>query len=203
MTELWTNQLNATRDGCNNYAKFTPPTIANGRVYLASFGTAQTGSGQLCIYGELGAQTAAIPDGTYVVSSVYSADAIEDPNSSTTTGQVMEQFPVTSAANQQWTLHNLGSNVVTLTNVSSGLAMEVTNGSLANSALVDQNTYTENAWQQWNIVSLGNGTYELTNVDSGLALDVDGGGKTTGEQIDQYPYQGNTWQQWKFTAVSK
>ena len=48
-----TSLENAVRDDCNNYAKTAPPTIANGRVYLASFGTRNTGSGQLCVYGLL------------------------------------------------------------------------------------------------------------------------------------------------------
>lgn len=48
MTEIWNSQLNATRDTCNFYAKFNAPTVANGMVYLASFGTAQTKSGQVC-----------------------------------------------------------------------------------------------------------------------------------------------------------
>jgi hypothetical protein len=30
-----------------------PPTVANGRVYLASFGTENVGTGQLCVYGLL------------------------------------------------------------------------------------------------------------------------------------------------------
>jgi hypothetical protein len=51
--ELWNSLENSTRDDCNNYAKTAPPTIANGKVYLASFGTRNTGSGQLCVYGLL------------------------------------------------------------------------------------------------------------------------------------------------------
>jgi hypothetical protein len=51
--ELWNSLENAARDDCNNYAKTAPPTIANGRVYLGSFGTRNTGSGQLCVYGLL------------------------------------------------------------------------------------------------------------------------------------------------------
>ncbi|MBV8050470.1 MAG: hypothetical protein JOZ80_04740, partial [Acidobacteriaceae bacterium] len=47
-TELWDSQMNAARDGVGNYAKFSPPTIANGKVYLASF------SYQLLVYGLLG-----------------------------------------------------------------------------------------------------------------------------------------------------
>ena len=51
--ELWNSLQNATRDNCNNYSKMAPPTIANGKVYLSSFGTANIGTGQLCVYGLL------------------------------------------------------------------------------------------------------------------------------------------------------
>jgi hypothetical protein len=51
--EWWNSIENAVRDDCNNYAKTAPPTIANGRVYLASFGTRNAGSAQLCVYGLL------------------------------------------------------------------------------------------------------------------------------------------------------
>ena len=44
-TVLWDSQLNASRDSVGNYAKFVPPTVANGKVYLATF------SGQLVVYG--------------------------------------------------------------------------------------------------------------------------------------------------------
>jgi hypothetical protein len=51
--ELWNSLENPQRDDCGNYSKMAPPTIANGKVYLASFGTRNTGSGQLCVYGLL------------------------------------------------------------------------------------------------------------------------------------------------------
>ncbi len=52
-TELYNNQQNATRDTCDNFAKDSFPTIANGKVYLSSFGTGNAGTGELCIYGVL------------------------------------------------------------------------------------------------------------------------------------------------------
>jgi hypothetical protein len=55
--ELWNSLQNPGRDNCNNYSKMAPPTIANGRVYLASFGTANVGAGQLCVYGLLPQET--------------------------------------------------------------------------------------------------------------------------------------------------
>jgi outer membrane protein assembly factor BamB len=51
--ELWNSLQNPTRDNCGNYSKMAPPTIANGKVYLASFGNENVGTGQLCVYGEL------------------------------------------------------------------------------------------------------------------------------------------------------
>lgn len=43
--ELWNNRQNAARDNAGYYAKFSAPTIANGRVYLATF------SNQVVVYG--------------------------------------------------------------------------------------------------------------------------------------------------------
>ena len=44
-TELWDSRQNAARDDVGTYAKFVPPTVANGRVYVGTF------SGQLQVYG--------------------------------------------------------------------------------------------------------------------------------------------------------
>ncbi len=43
--ELWNSDQNATRDAVGSYAKFSAPTIANGKVYLPTF------SNQLVVYG--------------------------------------------------------------------------------------------------------------------------------------------------------
>jgi outer membrane protein assembly factor BamB len=45
LEELWNNQTNAARDDCGKFAKFSYPTVANGKVYIASF------SNQICVYG--------------------------------------------------------------------------------------------------------------------------------------------------------
>lgn len=43
--ELWNSYLHVSRDDFGNYAKFTPPTVANGKVYMATF------SRRVSIYG--------------------------------------------------------------------------------------------------------------------------------------------------------
>jgi hypothetical protein len=66
--ELWNSLQNPARDDCNNYSKTAPPTIANGKVYLASFGTLNSGSGQLCVYGLLPDGAAPSPPSSMHVS---------------------------------------------------------------------------------------------------------------------------------------
>ena len=55
LKELWNSRLNPARDDVGNFAKNVPPTVANGKVYMASFGAAGSalGSGQLVVYGLL------------------------------------------------------------------------------------------------------------------------------------------------------
>jgi outer membrane protein assembly factor BamB len=57
--ELWNSLEVPARDDCGEYSKMAPPTIANGRVYLASFGLENIGTGQFCVYGLLPAKDAA------------------------------------------------------------------------------------------------------------------------------------------------
>jgi len=293
MTQIWTNQQNASRDSCGNYAKFTDPTISAGKVYLASFGTAQTQSGQVCVYGavsgtctptpitpeinvggvwtqesaatvtsttavvDLGPQPTTggswswsgpngftstareidgipltagtnvytatytntggcnstqaftitvtssgtlIANGTYVITNVNSGTAIDDPGSSATDGKDMQIYTVNDGTNQQWTVNNLGNNVITLTNVASGQLLDVSGDSKASGALVDQWPANGQTNQQWNVISLGSGHYELTSVNSGLALSVVGGGTANGTGVNQLTYGGTTSQQWSFVA---
>jgi outer membrane protein assembly factor BamB len=71
--ELWNSLQNPSRDDCGEYSKMAPPTIVNGRVYLASFGSENVGSGQFCVYGLLPTQSGAkLPPPTGVKASVQS-----------------------------------------------------------------------------------------------------------------------------------
>ena len=44
---LWSSEQNKARDAVGNFAKFCPPVVADGRVFLASF------SNKLQVYGLL------------------------------------------------------------------------------------------------------------------------------------------------------
>jgi mono/diheme cytochrome c family protein len=51
--ELWDSNLNPERDTPGRISKNAPPTVVNGKVYLASFGALPVGTGALDVYGLL------------------------------------------------------------------------------------------------------------------------------------------------------
>jgi hypothetical protein len=147
-----------------------------------------------------GGPTTFIANGTYIVTAVNSGSALDDPDFSKTDGEDMGIWTVNDGTNQQWTVTNVSSNVITLTNVSSGQLLDVAGASKLSGALVDQWLANGQTNQEWNVISLGGGAYELTSVNSGLALSVVGGGTANGTGVDQLTYSGSTSQQWKFAA---
>src|SRR5882762_10171141 len=53
--ELWNSRLNAARDDSGNWPKYSPPTVVNGRVYVASFPADGVSSTPVNVYGLLSA----------------------------------------------------------------------------------------------------------------------------------------------------
>jgi len=51
--ELWDSNVNAARDAMGYWPKFSPPTVANGRVYMASLPSDGMGTGYVVVYGLL------------------------------------------------------------------------------------------------------------------------------------------------------
>ncbi|MDB6065311.1 MAG: C-terminal target protein [Pedosphaera sp.] len=52
-SELWNSDMVISRDAIGNISKFNAPTVANGKVYMATFSTNLTGTGALNVYGLL------------------------------------------------------------------------------------------------------------------------------------------------------
>jgi hypothetical protein len=51
--ELWNSEQNAGRDRVGMFAKFCPPVVANGKVYLTTFADKSSHSNKLVVYGLL------------------------------------------------------------------------------------------------------------------------------------------------------
>jgi uncharacterized protein (TIGR03437 family) len=69
--ELWNSNMNHVRDGFGNLAKFTAPTVANGKVYLPTF------SNRLVVYGLL-SRKAAVGDVVNSASNLSGAIAPQE-----------------------------------------------------------------------------------------------------------------------------
>jgi len=76
--ELWDSKQNDTRDDVGDFAKYTPPLIANGKVYVATF------SGQLIVYGLLPAPLSQ-PD-SYAINAGGAAEGAFQADSKFTGG---------------------------------------------------------------------------------------------------------------------
>ncbi len=68
--ELWDSDRHFQRDHCGNISKDAPPTVANGKVYVASFGDQLNATGRLCVYGLLPAAAPPRPAGNRRVNSM-------------------------------------------------------------------------------------------------------------------------------------
>jgi hypothetical protein len=53
LNELWDSSQNAARDSSGYFAKFVPPTVANGKVYLATCALPTNGPSSVSVYGLL------------------------------------------------------------------------------------------------------------------------------------------------------
>lgn len=89
LVELWDSTQNLARDDVGYFAKFTYPTVANGRVYVSSWGSvpaaneskcAETSSpaapsnqGQLIVYGLLAGPSGLIPGSSIAVPALTAA----------------------------------------------------------------------------------------------------------------------------------
>jgi outer membrane protein assembly factor BamB len=75
---LWSDKSNDTRDEIGFFAKYVPPVVANGKVYVATFGPLATGnvvdSGQLVVYGLL---NSAPPSTVPAYSQGFSASQLQ------------------------------------------------------------------------------------------------------------------------------
>jgi alpha-galactosidase len=141
------------------------------------------------------------PSVYYRLISHNSGEALDVVGQSKANGALVDQWPYTGNANQQWSIIAVGG-YYKLISRNSGEALDVAGQSTANGASVDQWPDSGTANQQWSIISIGSGYYKLINHNSGQALDVAGQSKANGALVDQWPDSGSANQQWSIIQVS-
>lgn len=165
--ELWNSYQNKPRDDFGKLAKYVPPTIANGKVYMASF------SNTVCAYGLLNTYKPVLADGTYKIINRKSGLALGVAAGSTANSVNVGQERYTGADSQKWTFTSLGGGYYKMVGMGSGKALDVTAGSTASGALIDIYPYASQANQQWVVApTLTAGCYTVQGAQSGLFLDV-------------------------------
>jgi hypothetical protein len=139
-------------------------------------------------------------NGTYEIASKGTGMAVTITGANVTPTVVQE--PYTGSANQQWTLTNLGNNVVELISVGNGLALDAPGASPVNGAWLGTETYNGGGYQLWQLVSIGGGYYEVINLNSSLSLNIAYGSSQAGIGIIQYAVSSGPDSVFSFTLVS-
>ncbi|MEO7718271.1 MAG: RICIN domain-containing protein, partial [Capsulimonas sp.] len=193
--ELWNSNQNSARDALGNLAKYTPPTVANGKVYAATF------SNVLAVYGVLPVGSGPIQSGhTYRFVNKLSGMVLETPGFPTTTAP-LEQYPSNGGANQVWLATALTGGYWKFTNANSGLAIDVKGQSTAAGAIVQQYAWTGGNNQQWSITQASDGAYNIINRNSSLLLDVSGASLNQTAPIVQSTNNNGGDRHWTFQLV--
>ena len=112
------------------------------------------------------------PAVTESVVNAYSGMAMDDPNSSTSNGATIDQWPINGGTNQQWTLVPLADGYDVIVNEASGLVLDDPAASTREGTFMDQWQLNGGMNQQWQLIPQGNGNYAIINGSSGyLVLD--------------------------------
>ncbi len=179
-TELWNSYQNRSRDDLGKLAKYVPPTIANGRVYMATF------SNSVCAYGPLGTYKPALADGTYKIINRKSGLALGVVEGSTANSVNVDQENYAGSESQKWKVVYLGGSYYKVVGVGSEKSLDVTAQSTASGALIDIYPYASQANQQWAIAPTQTaGCYTIQGAQSGLFLDVLNASSDVGTRVNQ------------------
>ncbi len=184
--ELWNSNQNMARDDIGNFAKFSSPTIANGKVYAATF------SNQLVVYGLLeegeGTTVPADPifDGTvYSFLSAQSSSCMDVPASTSDNGAQIQQWTCNGTDAQKFMALKQADGSFSLRNLSSRKCFDIPANSLDSGAIL----------QQWDCLNSGNqsfrfarnldGSVTIRGVASGLCLALQSSESNDGIKIVQ------------------
>ncbi len=162
--ELWDSYQNQSRDDFGSFAKFAPPTIANGKVYVATF------SNQLVVYGLLSSSS-----GAPVVTAESPANGATGAAITTTvTATFSTAMTASTITASTFTLTPSGGSAVAATvsyNSTTNVATLTPSAALANST-----TYTATVVGGANGVKSSAGTAMTGNVTWTFTTAAAGGG---------------------------
>lgn len=191
---LWSSRMD-TGDDTLVFAKFTPPTVANGKVYVATF------SNKLMVYGLL---PQARPQHDYVtLLSRVGGQALEVPGATRIPGTTVDINPDRGFARQVWEVKAQPNGSVRLISTANGLALD--NSRAGNNDGIPVQIYSErpqagNSAQDWYIVPTNKGYVKLVSLQNNRALTLADNTGGNGSALWTSPQNGQTTQDWKIIA---
>ena len=170
--------------------------IANDSTYTAGpagFGTTTWAPAQFANLAITPQSIQLISGQIYTITSAFSADALDNYNS-TSNGTDTGQYTPSRGKTQQWQLNAVGNGYYTLVNQMSGKALDDGNTSTAGAHTM-QWTVNGGTAQSWKIVNVSGNVFTLQSQRSGLFLD-NGSSLSNGQTVVQQQPSGTTSQQW-------
>jgi hypothetical protein len=149
-------------------AKYNPPVVANGKVFVASF------SGVISVYGPRSGPSPTIPNATYQLRlGTGEGLCVDVQGASQQDAAAVQQYACNGSDAQRWVLVNVANDVYELRSAASGKCLDVKGGSSANGAALQQYTCNGTAAQRWAVKALGGGAYRLVSqTGTSKCLDV-------------------------------
>jgi hypothetical protein len=197
--ELWNSNEIIDRDNIGLFAKFASPTIANGKVYAATF------SGQLVVYGLLSETgSGSVPEapapvvaGTiYSFMSLLSNKCIDISSSSTENGAKVQQWDCNDTKAQKFMAEDAGQGFFRFKNVSSGKCLDVFQSGLENGTKLQQWACSGAANQSFKVErSVGNVVVLKTQL-ADKCVDIENRSLDNGAILHQWQCTGADNQRW-------
>ncbi|MFD8984545.1 alpha-L-fucosidase, partial [Streptomyces sp. NPDC059564] len=176
----------------NNPSVSLSYTVSGGQINVSVPPTAPNANDSVvCV--EVSGMPSVLANGVYRLVSAQSGKALDNGNTTTDGGQVIQWTP-NGGASQQWTVTDLGHGYYKLLCVRSGKALD-DNGSTSDGAVMAQRTDSGGQGQQWAVTALGGGAFRLAGRHSGKVLD-NGYASGDGNPVIQWSANGGPAQNW-------
>jgi hypothetical protein len=193
---LWSSE-GQTQDSLGLFAKFCPPTVANGRLYIGTAIDTNTKTAFLRVYGPL---SGSAQNRSYTLVNHATGWAVDVKGGATTAGAPVIQWPITGGPNQKWQMQFQGTSSFVLVNANSNMVLDVPGASVVAGTAVDQAARTGAANQQWTFEPAATAGYFVVTSNGGnVALASPSG--TQDDPLAVKAPDGSAAQEWKFVPA--
>lgn len=146
-------------------------------------------------------------DGTYTITAIHSAKALDVQNGGTAIYTNIWQYDVNGTDNQKWIIQDIGNGYYNIISKANGLYVDISGG-LSNNDGTNIQLYYDNGSdaQQFNFVPINiidEDSYQIqSTINSRKVLDVSGGSQENYANVQLWDYSRVPQQSFKFSALS-